>query len=81
MQPIWCRCYELRCVNNVIPGNYSSDNMPIPFPTAEMQPVYTLDTYTSKPAVDDYNRKFPGNALNASNQLFAQCWNKTNAQG
>lgn len=67
-------------MNNVIPGNYSSDGMPIPFTIAEMKPVYTLDTYSSKPAVDDYNRPFPGNVLDARNQLFTQCWNNTDAQ-
>ena len=32
IQPFSCRCYELRCVNNVVPGNYSTDTVPRPIP-------------------------------------------------
>ena len=87
--PVFFRCYELRCVNNIVPSNYSSNNTPVPWgivpvPSAaardQLDPLYTHETYSSDPAVDDYNRTFPGNVLNATNQLFTQCWNQTDAQ-
>lgn len=66
-------------MNAIVPGNYSSNNTPVPYAIAENQlkPVYDLETYGSGPPVDGYNRTFPGNVLNATNQLFTQCWNQT----
>ncbi|KAL3133728.1 hypothetical protein ABBQ32_008218 [Trebouxia sp. C0010 RCD-2024] len=77
------KCYELRCINSIVPGNYSSDNTPIPYATAkdQLEPVYELETYGNTPPVDDYNRVFSGNVLNATRQLFTQCWNQTDAKG
>lgn len=65
-----------------MPGNYSSDNTPIPYATAkdQLEPVYELETYGNTPPVDDYNRVFSGNVLNATRQLFTQCWNQTDAK-
>ena len=68
----------MRCVNNIVPSNYSSSNTPIPWAIAQDQlyPFYRVNSS----AVDDYNRAFPGNVLNATDQLFTQCWNQTDAQ-
>ena len=79
---LWFRCYELRCINSIVPGNYSSDNTPVPYAIAknQLEPVYALETYSNSPPVDDYNRPFPGNVLNATRQLFTQCWNQTDAK-
>lgn len=78
------RCYELRCVNNVVPGNYSADvdHRPIPYAIqdGQLKPVYAFDTINGTPSLDDYNRPFPGNVLNGTKQLFTQCWNETDAQ-
>ena len=78
------RCYELRCVNSIVPGNYSADSIrrPIPYAIADgqLKPVYAFDTSSGTPPVDGYNRSFPGNVLNSTNLLFAQCWNETDAQ-
>lgn len=74
-----CRCYELRCVNSVVPSNYSSDNIPIPYNISanQLTPVYAFATYNNSPPLDDYGRPFPGNVLAASNTMFTQCWNQT----
>lgn len=79
---ILCRCYELRCVNSIVPGNYSSRSVPTPYAIADgqLRPVYAFDTISGGPPLDDYNRTFPGNVLNATHQLFTQCWNQTDAQ-
>ena len=79
---ILCRCYELRCVNSIVPGNYSSRSVPTPYAIAggQLRPVYAFDTISGGPPLDDYNRTFPGNVLNATHQLFTQCWNQTDAQ-
>lgn len=78
------RCYELRCVNNVVPGNYSADRIPMPIPYAiadgQLKPVYLFETNSVQPPVDDLSRPFPGNVLNGTNQMFTQCWNDTDAQ-
>ena len=84
IQPFCFRCYELRCVNNIVPGNYSTDDVagPVPYRIApgQLKPVYDVDTINGAPPEDDYRRVFPGNVLNATDQLFTQCWNSTDAQ-
>ena len=46
----------------------------------QLKPVYLFQTNSGQPPVDDYNRPFPGNVLNGTNQMFTQCWNETDAQ-
>lgn len=71
-------------MNNVVPGNYSTDRVSIPVPykigPGQLKPVFQFDTINDEPPVDDYNRTFPGNVLNATDQLFTQCWNETDSQ-
>ena len=69
-------------MNSIVPGNYSSNNTPIPYEIAngQLTPPYELQTVSGVLPVDDYNRTFPGNFLNATNRLFTQCWTEMDAQ-
>ena len=69
-------------MNNIVPGNYTlENNVPKPIPDriepGQLKPVYDFNTTTGQFPVDGYNRPFPGNVLNATKQLFTQCWNQT----
>ena len=84
IQPCRCRCYELRCVNSIVPGNYTVDSdgpKPTPYliEPGQLTPVYDFPTNSPVFPVDGYNRTFPGNVLNTTKMLFTQCWNQTAA--
>ena len=66
-------------MNSIVPGNYSSDSIPVPYQIGKDQliPVYDFPTISNTPPLDDYGRIFPGNVLNATQQMFTQCWNQT----
>ena len=64
-------------MNNIVPSNYSADNVPNP---VFYNIGFIQNTISGEPPVDDYNRTFPGNVLNATHQLFTQCWNQTDSQ-
>ncbi len=75
------RCYELRCQTGVVAGNFSSDNTPVPYliGPAQSQPPYQFTNFSGQPPLDDFNRSFPGNSLDARDVVFTQCWNLTDS--